>query len=160
MDRWPRRISPTIMIFFCVPVSLLLSLVVMGVNRGVDTTGAPEHNAASFMSERAKERTAAYIEITCPKCDGTGYVQDAGGNSFTSVPCKLCKGVGKLKFPRKDPPCCHGTGTCSVCSGKGKLPDGRGHIVPCRACEGTGLCGGWIYDKKNGLISRPCLKNR
>lgn len=160
MGRWPRRISPAVMVFICVLVTLLLSLVVMGVNRGVNIASAPEHESTSFASERAKERTAPYIEITCPKCDGKGFVHDATENSLTSAPCKLCKGSGTLRFSRKDPPCCHGTGICSVCSGKGKLPDGRGHIIPCRACEGTGLCGGWIYDKKNGLISRPCLKHR
>ncbi len=160
MDQRPRRVSPKIMVLFCVLVTLLLSLMVMGVNRGEDIIGSPGHSFTSFTSERAKERTAANIEITCPKCDGKGYTQDAGGNSITSIQCKLCKGTGKLRFSRKDPPCCHGTGTCSMCGGKGKLPDGRGYIIPCRACEGTGMCGGWIYDKKNGLISRPCLKNR
>ncbi len=160
MDRWPRRISPTIKIFLFVMVTLLLSLVVMGVNRGVSITGVTDSHLASFTSERAKERTTPDIEITCPNCDGNGYTHDANSSSLTSNPCKMCKATGKLRFLRKDPPCCHGTGICNVCSGKGKRPDGRGYLVPCRACEGTGLCGGWIYDKKNGFISRPCLKNR
>lgn len=161
MDRWPRRISPTTRTLLYVLVVLLLSLVVMGVNRGVTVDESKVvHLSTAFTSDRVRERTAPFIEITCPKCDGHGTIGPSDGNPLTSDPCDLCKATGRIKFPRKNPPCCRGTSICSSCDGNGKVRDGRGSLLPCKACQGNGICGGWIYNKKLGLISRPCLKNR
>lgn len=160
MDLKPRSISSTAIKIIAMLLVLLSSLVVMGVNRGVNTDEPTSHTSTAFNSILGREQSPAYVEITCPKCDGRGTIMDPNGNPLTGSPCNLCKSTGKIKYLRKNPPCCHGTGVCTVCDGKTKVSDGHGYLVPCRACQGTGMCGGWIYDKRNGLISRPCLKNR
>jgi DnaJ-class molecular chaperone len=104
--------------------------------------------------------------VDCPKCKGSGRVQEGGGNGFgfgrlmrTSVPCTDCKQKGKIACPgcagQKSFKCktCDGRKTrksvpteeykpflqadlCPECQGRGSA-FGR-MAYPCPACEGLG----------------------
>lgn len=160
MNHKPRCVSPRWGTLISALVVIFSSVVVLGINLGTNSQPSSKNGTPASNSILTRERVAPNVTITCPKCEGTGSLFPPGSNPLTGVQCSLCKGKGKLSFPRNNPPCCHGSGICSMCQGKGKVADGNGHIIPCRACQGTGLCGGWVYDKKAGLISRPCLMNR
>lgn len=159
MNHKPRCVSPRWGTLITALVIVSMSVVVFAISLG-NNYQSSSHKARAFNSQLARERVSPSVTITCPKCEGTGTIFPPGSNPLTGVPCSLCKGKGKLTFLRSNPPCCHGSGICSMCQGKGKNPDGNGRLIPCRACQTTGICGGWIYDKKAGLISRPCLMNR
>lgn len=78
----------------------------------------------SFCSGSGKDPFGIMSELsTCCVCSGRGIVQV----HEPYVPCVHCNGSGAVK-----------TLTCTVCAGKGFIPELIGLTVKCEACNGTG----------------------